>query len=585
MAARRAVPRDGLLLTTNVPPCRSTGTAPAAPRPALPDRPAGGPPGPSCRAVRDVSRLGVYGQPRSLVRGSRERSHEEVVSIPRASGDGPCAGASRGGARRGRGARIARGVPGEPGGVGCRGSGTARGVPGERDGVGSRLSPVACRLPRAGRSALRGARPRPVLRGQQRYEPVPARDLAPVGPRERGVDGPPRPLPPDVRGPRPAVLHRADGVRRHGREGVAPPYRHLVEPRAGRLGVGVAAPGGVAAQLVPRDGPAVLLHLHEQPVAPDRPRHGDGGGGPGPGTEAEEAAGEEQGGTGSTRTENGHEPSLGAGARHGGPVPHQGAQREGEGGGHAGGGGGRGCGGRWATGRGVCGGRGGGAWGRRGSRRAGGRPGKVVEGWKGRATAGGGLRGGRATPYGQRRSACVRPRERAPKALCPTRCRLVPWVPIGGSPHGCVIISTHPQALARRQVWLLEASPSPVYGAALLMRFGAYPPSRVQIPPPPQHPQGPARPQDVGALRRSRARERRRTTGGTGNAGPGARGTRDQGAPGNANRGSAAGPEIGRPPSSGRARDTDFASGRPSCNVVLARQPGDKNPGTEHKHS
>lgn len=35
------------------------------------------------------------------------------------------------------------------------------------------------------------------------------------------------------------------------------------------------------------------------------------------------------------------------------------------------------------------------------------------------------------------------------------------------------------------RVGCVEASPSPVYGAALLMRFGAYPPSRVQIPPPP----------------------------------------------------------------------------------------------------
>lgn len=32
---------------------------------------------------------------------------------------------------------------------------------------------------------------------------------------------------------------------------------------------------------------------------------------------------------------------------------------------------------------------------------------------------------------------------------------------------------------------MLEASPSPVYGAALLMRFGTSIPSRVQIPPPP----------------------------------------------------------------------------------------------------
>ncbi len=32
---------------------------------------------------------------------------------------------------------------------------------------------------------------------------------------------------------------------------------------------------------------------------------------------------------------------------------------------------------------------------------------------------------------------------------------------------------------------MLEASPSPVYGAALLMRFGTQIPSRVQIPPPP----------------------------------------------------------------------------------------------------
>ncbi len=35
------------------------------------------------------------------------------------------------------------------------------------------------------------------------------------------------------------------------------------------------------------------------------------------------------------------------------------------------------------------------------------------------------------------------------------------------------------------RVGCVEASPSPVYGAALLMRFGVYPPSRVQIPPPP----------------------------------------------------------------------------------------------------
>ncbi len=38
---------------------------------------------------------------------------------------------------------------------------------------------------------------------------------------------------------------------------------------------------------------------------------------------------------------------------------------------------------------------------------------------------------------------------------------------------------------------MLEASPSPVYGAALLMRFGSYSPSRVQIPPPPLHLEAP----------------------------------------------------------------------------------------------
>ena len=41
-----------------------------------------------------------------------------------------------------------------------------------------------------------------------------------------------------------------------------------------------------------------------------------------------------------------------------------------------------------------------------------------------------------------------------------------------------------PLALARAAV--REASPSPVYGAALLMRFGTSIPSRVQIPPPPR---------------------------------------------------------------------------------------------------
>ncbi len=49
---------------------------------------------------------------------------------------------------------------------------------------------------------------------------------------------------------------------------------------------------------------------------------------------------------------------------------------------------------------------------------------------------------------------------------------------------------TRPLTRARTQ----EASPSPVYGAALLMRFGSYRPSRVQIPPPPpsHHPGAPA---------------------------------------------------------------------------------------------
>lgn len=61
---------------------------------------------------------------------------------------------------------------------------------------------------------------------------------------------------------------------------------------------------------------------------------------------------------------------------------------------------------------------------------------------------------------------------------------------IGGGPVGCVIIcNTHRAARGG----VREASPSLVYGAALLMRLGASTPSRVQIPEPPLPSYGPGR--------------------------------------------------------------------------------------------
>ena len=59
--------------------------------------------------------------------------------------------------------------------------------------------------------------------GQQRHEPVPARDLAAVAAVEPRVDGPPGPGPGDMRGGGTAVLHGADAALGHGGEGVAAP--------------------------------------------------------------------------------------------------------------------------------------------------------------------------------------------------------------------------------------------------------------------------------------------------------------------------------------------------------------------------
>src|SRR5829696_4386345 len=53
-------------------------------------------------------------------------------------------------------------------------------------------------------------------------------------------------------------------------------------------------------------------------------------------------------------------------------------------------------------------------------------------------------------------------------------------MPAGATPAGTLVASGAP--------WLPEASPSPVYGAALLMRLGASTPSRVRIPEPPHRP-------------------------------------------------------------------------------------------------
>lgn len=51
--------------------------------------------------------------------------------------------------------------------------------------------------------------------------------------------------------------------------------------------------------------------------------------------------------------------------------------------------------------------------------------------------------------------------------------RRVPWAAIGDSPQSCAIICT--QHTARSRGPCVEASPSLVYGAALLMRFGVTP--------------------------------------------------------------------------------------------------------------
>lgn len=125
------------------------------------------------------------------------------------------------------------------------------------------------------------------------------------------------------------------------------------------------------------------------------------------------------------------------------------------------------------------------------------------------------------------------PRRCAPQPLCP---RGRPPSTVGRDWWRSVQLCHHlhaPPALAR--ALRMEASPSPVYGAALLMRFGAYPPSRVQIPPPPHHTEAPVPRTGASVVPR-------------------------------------------RLPSSGRVRLMDFASRRRSCNVVLATPTGQKNP-------
>lgn len=118
---------------------------------------------------------------------------------------------------------------------------------------------------------------------------------------------------------------------------------------------------------------------------------------------------------------------------------------------------------------------------------------------------------------------------------------------------------------------VLEASPSPVYGAALLMRFGSYHPSRVQIPPPPQFIEAPVR-QDRGfdAFRGPRA---------------------DRGAPVVFRACPAAGPTDADDLHPARFRRSawvwvmDFASRRGPCIVVLARPTGRKTPGSPSTRS
>lgn len=89
------------------------------------------------------------------------------------------------------------------------------------------------------------------------------------------------------------------------------------------------------------------------------------------------------------------------------------------------------------------------------------------------------------------------------------------------------------------------------------MRFGVYPPSRVQIPPPPLHPEAPCPWRGASVVL-------------------GARGSAE-GVPG---RGAG-----GRFPSSAMVRLMDFASRRRSCNVVLATPTGKKKPGTPSTRS
>ncbi|EGG46119.1 hypothetical protein SGM_3624 [Streptomyces griseoaurantiacus M045] len=108
-----------------------------------------------------------------------------------------------------------------------------------------------------------------VLSGQQGHERVPARDLAPVGAVVRGVDGPPGPGPGDAGGGGPAVLHGAQRVGRHGREGVTPPGGPAVQHRAGPAGVGMTAASGVAAQQIRPVGATRLPDGHGEPVPAD----------------------------------------------------------------------------------------------------------------------------------------------------------------------------------------------------------------------------------------------------------------------------------------------------------------------------
>ena len=102
----------------------------------------------------------------------------------------------------------------------------------------------------------------------------------------------------------------------------------------------------------------------------------------------------------------------------------------------------------------------------------------------GRGRRAGGRRGGRAPSYcgGAGPLATTPPWARQGQPLCPDQPRPCTVFSDWSQPSRlCHHSFTRPLTRARTQ----EASPSPVYGAALLMRFGLYRPSRVQIPPPP----------------------------------------------------------------------------------------------------